>query len=44
MQIGVHLVQRWCRRQPVIALSSGEAELDLDHMLGPCCPATVLVA
>ena len=27
MQVGVHLVQHWCRRQPVIALSSGEAEL-----------------
>ena len=27
LQVGHHLVQHWCRRQPVIALSSGEAEL-----------------
>ena len=25
--MGVHLAKRWCRRQPVIALSFGEAEL-----------------
>ena len=39
LQIGHHLVQHWCRRQPVIALSSGEAELyssvcGLTRMLG----------
>ena len=39
LQVGHHLVQHWCRRQPVIALSSGEAELyssvcGLTRMLG----------
>ena len=27
LQIGAHLVQHWCRRHQVIALSSGETEL-----------------
>ena len=27
IQLGTHLLHHWCRRQPVIALSSGEAEL-----------------
>ena len=39
LQVGHHLVQHWCRRQPVMALSSGEAELyssvcGLNRMLG----------
>ena len=39
LQVGHHLVQHWCRRQTMIALSSGEAELyssvcGLTRMLG----------
>ena len=39
LQVGHHLVQHWCRRQPVIALSREEAELyssvcGLPRMLG----------
>ena len=37
---GGHLLQHWCRRQPVVALSSGEAEVysavcGLSRLIGP---------
>ena len=35
LKVGVHWVQHWCGRQPVITLSSGEAELQLSLWSGP---------